>query len=65
MGLLTDGLIVNVKTFMSQSIVQTDNATGQKVYEDNFVVSFAAQLTEKGREFIEAWKSNDESFGGV
>ena len=65
MGLLADGLIANVKTFTSQSIEATDNATGQKIYQDSFITSFAAQLTEKGREFIKTWKSNDESLGGA
>ena len=61
MGLLRDGLIENAKTFTSQSIDITDNTTGQKVYEDHFVTSFAARLTPKGREFIEVWKSNSEN----
>ena len=65
MGLLKDGLILNAKTFTSQSIEVTDNNTAQKVYEDHFVVSFAAQLTQKGRELIEIWKSTSEDFGGV
>lgn len=62
MGLLKDGLITNAKTFTSQSIELTDNNTGQKVYQDSFVTSFAAQLTAKGRELIDAWKSSDEDF---
>jgi hypothetical protein len=60
MGLLQDGLIANTKTFMTQSIVVTDNTTGQKVFEDNFVVNFAATLTDKGRRFVETWKSQSE-----
>ena len=61
MGLLRDGLIENAKTFETQSISITDNTTGQKVYEDHFVQSFAARLTPKGSEFIEVWKSNAEN----
>jgi hypothetical protein len=65
MGLLADGLIENVRTFVSQSIEATDNITGEKIYQDSFITSFAAQLTVKGREFIDTWKSSDESLGGV
>jgi len=61
MGLLMDGLIVNAKTFETQSIVITDNASGRTVFEDAFVQSFAARLTEKGRDFIEVWKSTTEN----
>ena len=61
MGLLRDGLIENAKTFQEQSIVVTDDDTGQQVYEDHFVQSFAARLTAKGREFIKVWKSNSEN----
>lgn len=61
MGLLMDGLIKNAKTFETQSIVITDNATGQKTFEDQFVQSFAAMLTKKGKEFIEVWKSSSEN----
>jgi len=60
MGLLKEGLIENAKTFLTQSITVTDNATMQLVYEDHFVASFAARLTEKGRRFIETWKSQAE-----
>lgn len=60
MGLLKDGLIENAKTFMTQSITVTDNSTGQQVFEDQFVASFAARLTEKGRRLIETWKSQAE-----
>ena len=61
MGLLKDGLIENVKTFLTQSIVLTDNTLGQDVYKDDFVQSFAARLTSKGREFIDVWKSDSEN----
>ena len=60
LGLLKDGLIENAKTFITQSITATD-ATGEKVFEDNFVIYFAARLTEKGRQFIETWRSQSEN----
>jgi hypothetical protein len=65
MGLLKDGLIENAKTFTTQSIRVIDNRTGQKVFEDEFVVYFAAKLTEKGRKFIDTWKSQSEDFLSV
>lgn len=61
MGLLQDGLIENAKTFEAQSVSITDNESGQKVFEDHFVQSFAARLTSKGREFINVWKSSSEN----
>ena len=61
MGLLMDGLIENAKTFESQSIVLTDNKTGKKTFEHDFVQSFAARLTQKGRDFISVWKSSSEN----
>jgi hypothetical protein len=61
MGLLMDGLIENAKTFETQSVIITDNATGQKTFEDHFVQSFAARLTKKGGEFIDVWKSSSEN----
>lgn len=59
LGLLNDGLITNAKTFLSQSIVATD-AAGMKLFEDSFIVAFAATLTDKGRQFIETWRSQSE-----
>ncbi len=61
MGLLMDGIIENAKTFETQSIVVTDNATGIKTFEDQFVQSFAARLTQKGRDFISTWKSSTDN----
>lgn len=61
MGLLTDGLIENAKTFETQSITITDNTTGEMVHTDHFVQSFAARLTPKGRKFIEVWKSSSDN----
>jgi|SRR2546422_1358882 len=61
MGLLKDGLIENVKTYMTQSILVTNNLTGQKEFEDVFVVHFAATLTAKGRQFVDTWKSQSEN----
>jgi|GEM_PF-799632 len=61
MGLMQDGLIENAKTFETQSIAISDNTTGQKIYEDHFVQSFAARLTPKGKEFIKVWQSNSEN----
>lgn len=61
MGLLKDGLIENACTFSTQSIMITNNETGQKVWEDQFVCSFSARLTSKGREFINVWKSNSDN----
>jgi hypothetical protein len=60
MGLLKDGLVENIKTFETQSIVITNTLTGQKVFEDVFVQSFAAKLTKKRQDFIALWKSNDD-----
>jgi len=60
LGLLKDGLVENAKTFMTHSIEATDDATRQKVFEDTFVMFFVARLTEKGRQFIETWKSQSE-----
>jgi len=60
MGLLRDGLIENAKTFETQSITSTDNVTGREVYKDEFVQSYAARITQKGREFINVWKSNSD-----
>ncbi len=57
LGLLKDGLIENAKTFMTQSIRATDKTTSKNVFEDKFIVSFAAKLTDKGHQFIECWKS--------
>ena len=65
LGLLNDGLIENAKTFMSQSINATDKTTGQKVFEDKFVVHFAAKLTDKGRKFVEIWKSQSHDLLSV
>lgn len=65
MGLLRDGLIVNAKTFESQSIDVTDDTTGQKIFHEEFVVNFAAKLTPKGKEFIDAWKSSTEDLMSV
>lgn len=59
-GLLMDGLVENIKTFASQSVELSGN-DGQKVYEDNFVLWFAARLTPKGQEFVDVWKSSSES----
>jgi len=59
-GLLKDGLIENAKTFMTHSITETDDASGERLFEDSFVMYFAARLTEKGRQFIEKWKSESE-----
>jgi len=63
MGLLKDSLIENVKTFTKQSIEVTDNNTGHKVYQDQFITSFAAKLTPKGLEFLDTWRSSAEDFG--
>lgn len=56
-GLLYDGLIENKKTFMIQSIELKDQ-NQQIVYQDKFTQSFAAVLTDKGKEFINNWKSD-------
>lgn len=61
MALIKDGLIVNAKTFETQSIVITNNSSGEKVFEDVFFQSFAARLTEKGCEFIDTWKSSTKN----
>ncbi len=55
--LLKDGLIENKKTFIAQGIELRDQ-NQQIVYQDTFIQSFAATLTNKGREFISNWKSN-------
>jgi len=57
-GLLNDGLIYNAKTLETQSISIKDNATNNVIFDDIFVQSFAARLTNKGREFIGNWRSN-------
>ena len=57
-GLLKDKLIYNSKTFETQSVEIIDNVTNEIVFHDIFVQSFAARLTEKGKEFISNWKSN-------
>ena len=56
MNLLKDELIFNAKTFETQSISITDNDSGNTIFNDVFVQSFAAKLTEKGKEFIKSWK---------
>jgi len=56
MNLLKDGLIYNAKTFETQSINITDNSSGHIIFNDIFVQSFAAKLTEKGKEFIRHWR---------
>jgi len=61
MGLLQDKLVENVKTFVTQSISITDESLGKITYEDEFVQSFAAQLTSKGEDFINVWKSDSEN----
>lgn len=61
MALLKDGLIVNRCTFLTQSITVTNNITKEKLWEDSFVSSFAAELTPKGQKFIEVWKSSTEN----
>ena len=58
MGLLKDGIIENAHTFETQSLVVSEN--GQPVYQDQFVQSFAARLTDKGRAFLATWKSQSE-----
>jgi len=60
MGLMKDGLITNAKTFLTQSIIETDDATGVKTFEDNFIVQFAATLTAKGSAFVSSWRSQSE-----
>lgn len=65
LGLVKDGLIKNVKTFMTQSIDVTDKTTGTKVFQDKFVVHFAATLTDKGRQFVESWKSQSDDLISV
>ena len=60
MGLLRDGLIRNAKTLVSQSIEVADSLSGVEVFRDDFVVAYAACLTEKGKEFIAVWKSQSE-----
>jgi hypothetical protein len=60
LGLLKDGLIENANTFMTQSILVSDKVSGQKVFEDVFVVHFAATLTAKGRQFVDTWKAQSE-----
>lgn len=59
LGLLRDGLIVNAKTITTQTITLSD-AVRTVVFQDAFVQSYAAQLTEKGRQFIRNWKSTTE-----
>jgi hypothetical protein len=60
MGLLRDGLIRNAKTLLSQSIQATDDISGIEVFREDFVIAYAACLTEKGQEFIAVWKSQSE-----
>lgn len=60
LGLLRDGLIRNAKTLLSHSIQATDDVSGVDVFKDEFVMAYAACLTEKGREFIATWKSQSE-----
>ena len=59
MGLLNDGLIENAFTFVTNSIT-IKNESEEIVWEDQFVSSFSASLTQKGRDFIEVWKSSSE-----
>lgn len=61
MGLLNDGLIENRYTFVTQSMTISDSKTGERIYEDKFVTSYAAMLTQKGKDFVEAWKSATDS----
>ena len=61
LGLLKDGLIENAKTLIGQCIHETDTTTGQKIFEDNFILSFAAKLTDKGRQFVDVWKSQSDN----
>jgi len=57
MSLLRDGLIENAQTLEAHSLVWEDEATGA-LQRDDQVLSFQAQLTEKGNEFISTWKSD-------
>jgi hypothetical protein len=59
-GLLKDGLIFNAKTFETQEIIIIDNSSGMEIFNDTFIQSFAARLTDKGREFISVWRSDAE-----
>ena len=61
MGLLNDVLIENRFTFVTQSITLSGSKASKKIYEDKFVSSYAATLTQKGKNFVEAWKSATHS----
>lgn len=61
LGLLKDGLIKNAKTFMTQSLAMQDNQ-GNAVFQDETIQLFAAVLTEKGKQFIDNWRSKTEDF---
>lgn len=61
MGLLRDELVKNAKTLLTNTLAITDNKTRKVVFEDVAVAYFAAQLTEKGRKFVEAWKSKSDN----
>ena len=47
MGLLNDGLIENAKTLMFNRISLTDEETGARTFEAEFVQAFAANLLPK------------------
>ncbi len=63
-ALLLDGLIKNIKTFMTQSAEARDSQ-GNLIYQDKSVQLFAALLTEKGKQFVENWKSASDSLDPI
>ncbi len=59
LGLLKDNLIKNAKTFATLNL-KMHNKQGNVVFEDEAIQTFAAVLTDKGKQFINNWKSVDE-----
>ena len=64
LGLINDGLISNVKSLLTQTITLNDGK-GEAIFQEQFVLTFAAMLTKEGREFLELWKSTSENFRSI